>query len=40
MRKGGTQPKSIRAGKNMLPTREPMRPTIMLNERIMVLSDE
>lgn len=37
MRKGGTQPKSMRAGKKMLPISEPVRPNIMLSETIIVL---
>lgn len=39
IRKGGTQPKFMRAGKKMLPTSDPVRPNIMLSETIMVLKE-
>lgn len=38
MRNGGRQPVVMSAGKKILPTKEPMRPTIMLSETIIVLS--
>lgn len=39
MRNGGTQPSPIKAGKKMLPNRDPRRPNIISSETIIVLSE-
>lgn len=40
MRKGGKQPSPIKAGKKILPMREPTRPTIIHKDTIMVLKEK